>query len=175
MDNELDLWGNVNATNGLAGSALLIIQEQAKLLETKTEGKVKAEFCRVRYQHKKANNSLQLAETMLRTVSALSAVMPRDEIVEIDERKNLENASHFYEQGEYKFEIYSDKYKFRLFTLNYQSVFPLTLEIEYGIIEEKVVAKKVNSIDELTSLLGSILASNKVRFIIQKMIELEDK
>ena len=174
MDNELDLWGNVTATNGSAGSALILLQEQAKLLETKTKGKVKAEFCRVRYQHKKKNNSLQLAETMLRTVSALSAVMPREEIIEIDERKNLEDANHFYEQGEYKFEIYSDKYKFRLFTLEYQSVFPLKLEIEYDIIEDKLVSKSVNSIDELKSLLGAVFASNKVRFIIQKMIELGD-
>ena len=174
MDNELDLWGNVTVANGSADSVLSLIQEQAALLETKTSGKVKADFSHVRYQYKTKNASLQLAETMLRTMSALSTVVPKEEVIEVDERKNLENASNLYERGEYKFEIYSDKYKFRMFTLEYKSVFPLTLEIEYGIIEDKVVSKNVNSIDELKSLLVSIFTSNKVRFIIQKMIEMSD-
>ena len=173
MDNELDLWGNVTSTNGLADSVLPLIQEQAKILETKTDGKVKADFSRVHYQPKIKNAPMQLAETMLRSINALSNIVPREEVVEADERENLENASHFYKQGEYKFEIYSDKYKFRLFTLEYQSVFPIKLDIEFGIIEDKSVSKTINSIDELTSLLRSILTSNKVRFIIQKMIELQ--
>lgn len=174
MDNELDLWGNVAETNGSADSVLLLIQEQATLLETKTNGKVKADFSRVRHQYKTKKVSSQLAETVLRTVSALSSVMPQQEVIEVDERKHLKDASRFYECGEYKFEIYSEKYKFRVFTLEYKSVFPLKLEIEFGIIEDKVVFKNVNSIDELKGLLVSIFTSNKVRFIIQKMIELGD-
>ena len=176
MDNELDLWGNVAQSSGSANSVLSLIQEQATLLETKTNGKVKADFSRIHYQYKAEQTSMQLMHNMLKSMSVLSSVAnPQPQLIEVDERKDLEDASHFYEQGEYKFEIYSDKYKFRLFTLEYQSVFPLKLEVEYGILEDKVVTENVQSIDVLKSLLRSIFVSNKVRFIIQKMMELEAK
>ena len=53
-------------------------------------------------------------------------------------------------------------------------IFPLKFEIEYGILEDKVTTKNVKSMVELKDLLSSIFISNKVRFIIQKMIELTD-
>lgn len=176
MDNELDLWGDVTQSSGSAKSVLSLIQEQATLLETKTNGKVKADFSRIHYQYKQEQTSMQIMQNMLKTMSVLSSVTTsQPQLVEVDERKDLEDASHFYEQGEYKFEIYSDKYKFRLFTLEYKSVFPLKIEVEYGILEDKVVTENIKSMEALKSLLISIFVSNKVRFIIQKMMELEAK
>ena len=176
MEDKLDLWGNVTANRGSASSVLLLMQEQANLLETKTDGKVKADFSLIHYQYKTKRNYAAALQSVLDTVRVLSPLTePAREIVEEDERQDLEDASHFYEQGKYKFEIYSNKYKFRLFTLEYQSVFPLTLEIEYGILEDKVTTKEINSIEALSSLLGSIFKSNKVRFIIQKMMGAESK
>ena len=169
MDNKLDLWGDIN---GSENSVISLIQDQADLLATKTGGKVKADFSRVHYQYKTNQTSLQMMTNIVKSISTLSSAMPSKEIIEVDERKDLENASKFYEQGKYKFEIYSDKYKFRLFTLEYKSVFPLTLDIEYVILVDIIITKNVDSNDELENLLLSIFASNKVRFIIQKMIEL---
>lgn len=176
MDNELDLWGNINADRGSASSVLTLIQEQATLLETKTSGKVKADFNRITYQYKTERTTMQMMEDMIKSVGALNSVaIPQTKCVEVDEREDLEDASRFYEHGKYKFEIYSEKYKFRLFTLEYQSVFPIKMEIEYGILADKVLTKNVNSVEELKDLLLDIFTSNKVRFIIQKMIELETK
>lgn len=174
MDDKLDLWGNITENNGSASSVLSLMQEQANLLETKTGGKVKADFSLIHYQYKTKRNYASALQSVLDTVRVLSPLTePAGEIVEQDERQDLEDASHFYEKGKYKFEIYSSKYKFRLLTLEYQSVFPLNLEIEYGILEDKVTTEEIKSIEELKSLLGSVFTSNKVRFIIQKMIDAE--
>lgn len=177
MIDKLDLWGNVTANKGSADSVLSLIQEQAGLLETKTNGKVKADFSRVHYEYKTKQNYLSSMASLLSSVSQLVGPLAETtgEMVEVDERQDLEDASHFYQRGKYKFEIYNDKYKFRIFILDYQSVFPIKLEVEYGVLEDKVVTNNVKSIDELTSLLRSVLASNKVRFIIQKMMDLDNK
>ena len=176
MNDKLDLWGNVTANRGAANSVLTLIQEQANLLETKTDGKVQADFSRVHYQYIQKHNYMSALNSLMATVNAfnLPSTETEGKWVEEDEREDLEDASSFYERGEYKFEIFSSKYKFRLFTLEYQSVFPLKLEVEYGILEDKVTTKNVKSMEELKDLLSSIFRSNKVRFIIQKMIELTD-
>lgn len=166
MDNKLDLWGNVEENGGSTNFVLSLIQEQASLLSSKTNGKVKADFSSIKYQYQESS-----MEHFTNILKSYNDLFPKSNYVEIDERKNLENASNLYKQEKFKFEIYSEKYKYRIFTLEYQSVFPIKLEVEYGILDNKAVTKDVYSIDELKSLLVSIFTSNKVRFIIQKMME----
>ena len=172
MEDILDLWGNIENDSGLTSDILPLIQKQANLLQVKTGDKLKADFSKITYQYKEAPLSI------LQTVSSLTRIMApvmetKAEIVENDERKNLEDASHLYEHAKYKFEIYNDKYKFRLFTLDYQSTYPIELEVEYGILDDKLVKKEINSYEQMKDILSSIFTSNKVRFIIHRMIKLD--
>lgn len=172
MDNTIDLWGNVEDSNGITINVLPLIDEQAHLLENKTKGLVKADFSLVKYQTKRKQDALSMIQSMTQALVTVTPLLDdKEEIVEIDERKNLENAGRLYACGEYKFEIYSDKYKFRLFTLFYQSVFPIKIEIAYGILENKLVKKDINSYEQMKNTLSSVFKSNKVRFIIQRMME----
>lgn len=172
MNDKLDLWGDVTNDVGNTISALSLIKEQSALLETKTNGKVKADFSPIHYQYKQ--DSIAMVQGLLGTVAALSRITPsKEEVYEYDERRDLEDASKLYEQCSYKFEIYSNKYKYRLFTLDYKSVYPLSIEIEFGILDDKAITKTIKSIGDLKNVLSTIFASNKVKFIIQKMIELD--
>ncbi|MCH5171573.1 MAG: hypothetical protein J1F31_01900 [Erysipelotrichales bacterium] len=173
MDDKLDLWGNVNCNKNIASTALSLIRGQANLLKEKTDGKVTASLSLVHYQYKNLNS--EVLKKALIAASEISSTLcaPNVEKIEKDETQNLENADSLFEKNKYKFEIYSRKYKFRLFTLNYQSVFPLRIEIEDGILGEKFTIEYVESISALKQILGLIFESDKVRFIIKRMIDLD--
>lgn len=170
---ELDLWGKVTETKGSASAVLSIIKNQAALLEEKTNGKVKADFTKVRYEFRSKQSYMATIRDLLTTMSVLvgPATASSEELIEVDERKDLEDANSLYEQGKYKFEIYSSKYRFRVFFVEYSSVFPIKIEVEYGILEDKIVKSTIKSVDELISLLRSIFNSNKLKFIIQEMMK----
>lgn len=169
---ELDLWGKVTETKGSASEVLSIIKNQAALLEEKTNGKVKADFTKVRYEFRSKQSYMATVRDLLTTMSVLvGPAVASEELVEVDERKDLEDANSLYEHGKFKFEIYSSKYRFRVFFVEYSSVFPIKIEVEYGILEDKIVKSTIKSVDELVSILRSIFNSNKLKFIIQEMMK----
>ena len=167
---KLDLWGNIldNANN--AEPILSFIKEQAKLLSEKTQGIVLAKFEKIKYTYK-ANQTVAMATMLSSLTTKLAAVHDYSgKKVEIEDDENLEDASKFFQSADYKFESYSKKYKFRLFTLKYKSIFPVEIEVEYGILDEKITKLSINSKDELENKLIEIFSSAKVKFIINKMI-----
>ena len=173
MDKELDLWGDINYNIGSTNDILTLIENQAKLLEEKSKGQIKADFSRVKYQYKSPNPMATITDIVKSYSMITSSLSPKAEIIENDNYKDLENASSLFEQAKYRLVIYSTKYKFRLFTLDYQSTYPIELEVEYGILDDNLVKKEINSFEQMKDILLSIFTSNKVRFIIQKMLELE--
>ena len=169
----LDLWGNILENNKSAETVITFLTEQAKLLAQKTENKVFAKFERIKYTYRegKAAGMTAMLSAVTSTMSVLTDIGGRT--VEIDENAELENASSLFKTADYKFEIYSSKYKFRMFTLNYKPIFPLVLDVEYGILEDRSEKLTINDMDELEKYLVDIFTSSKVKFIIKKMIEAE--
>lgn len=167
---KLDLWGNILDNANSAEPILSFIKEQAKLLGEKTQGIVLAKFEKIKYTYR-ANKDISMATMLSSLATSFSTIHDYSEKkVEIEDNENLEDASKFFQSADYKFEIYSKKYKFRLFTLKYKSIFPVQMEVEYGILDEKITKLSIDSKDELENKLVEIFSSSKVKFIINKMI-----
>lgn len=166
----IDLWGDVLDKANNAEEILPFIKEQANLLGEKTKRKVLAKFEKIKYKYKGNSSGVT---TMLATISAsISAIHGlTDEKVEIDDNENLENASKLFQTADYKFEIYNEHYKFRLFTLKFRSTYPIEIDVEYGILEEKSTKLTIKTKEELEDKLTEIFNSAKVKFIINKMME----
>lgn len=112
-----------------------ILKEQADLLKSKTNGKVKAVFSEVKYANKETN---------------------------------YESNSEFMK---YKFEIYNDRYRFRLFTIDIGDDFPLLIHIDEGIGESLLLSGLyIYSVEYLCDLVRGIFHSQKVRSVINKMM-----
>ena len=131
----IDLWGDVLDKAKNAEEVLPFIKEQANLLGEKTKQKVLAKFEKIKYTYKSNNSGLT---TMLTSISTSLSVMHGfgEDKVEIDDNEKLENASKLFQTADYKFEIYNEHYKFRLFTLKFRSTYPIEIDVEYGILEE---------------------------------------
>lgn len=164
----MDLWGNISNSSHSAEEVLNILTEQAELLGTKTGGVVRATFKKIKYQ-----SDFTQMEGIVKVVEAISA---RSEKKEIMDNENLKDAASLYIKEEYKFELYSSKYRYRLFNLEYTPLFPIHLKVEYGILQEKRESLlEISSLESFNDRLGAIFSSKKVRYIIQKMQEAERK
>ena len=169
----LDLWGNVLENSKNAEAVIIFLKEQAELLSEKTNNKVFAKFEKINYTYRgsKTSNMTAMLSAVSSTLSALTDI--GGTTVEVEENAKLENASSLFKTADYKFEIYSSKYKFRMFTLNYKPIFPLILDVESGIVQENSTKITINDMDELEENITDIFTSSKVKFIIGKMIEAE--
>lgn len=165
----MDLWGDVLDKTKNAEDILPFIKEQAKLLGKKTNQKVLAKFEKIKYTYKGNNSAITMITTLSASISAMHGL--KNEKVEIDDNKNLENASKLFQTADYKFEIYNEHYKFRLFTLKFRSIYPIEIDVEYGILEETSLT--IETKEELESKLTEIFNSPKVKFIISKMLEMD--
>lgn len=172
---KIDLWGNINNDSEFTTSILTLLEEQAKLLESKTDGIIKVNFIKIKYRYGKKADISPLLSSVTTALGTLQPLVSEIKVEEIDELSNLNSAGELYTQEKYKFEIYSSKYKFRLFTMDFKPVFPISVEVENGILSEKAVTKNVNSYQQMLDVLTLIFTSNKVRFIIHRMIELDKK
>ena len=168
----MDLWGNISNSSHSAEEVLKILTEQAELLGTKTGGVVQAAFKKIKYQSDSASlNIVKVVEVISRASSSA-----RSDKKEIIDDSNLEDASSLYVKEEYKFELYSNKYRYRLFNLEYTPLFPIYLKVEYGILQEnRESILEISSLESFNDRLIAIFSSRKVRYIIQKMQEAERK
>lgn len=163
---KLDLWGNVLDNTNNAESVLALLEEQASLLETKTNGKVKAKFAKIEYTYSGSNvDTIQNLSKLVSAVTPLISKTTKQEVVD----DKLEDARYFYKQEDYKFEIFNEKFKYRVFTLKFRSVFPLTILLEPGILEGENNDIKIMGQQDMEKILRKILMSEKVRFVIQQL------
>lgn len=164
-----DLWPNFSHNEIEINNAIEMLREQARALEKKTENKVKATFSKIEYSKYYANISA-LGGTLL---SAWP--LPDQEEIRDDEIQKKKDINDLYNTSKYKFEIYNDKYRFRLFTLNYREMYPIDLVLDEGIQSEMSESSNCNfnvaaSNSELKSILTSIFSSNKVKTVIGRMM-----
>ena len=104
-------WPNFKNNNLLtpANDVIPMLRSEARSLEKKTGGKVKATFSKIEYGRNGITQMLDTASTISRAMSSYGN--------EIDENANKIDANDLFIRQDYKFEIYSQSYRFRVFTL----------------------------------------------------------
>ena len=100
----------------------------------------------------------------------------KEEIVE-SELEGKKDLNSIYSFVKYKFEIFNDTYRFRIFILNYRPVFPIEIDVDEGIKDELNLSSthRINSDDELRELVTAIFSSTKVQMIIKRMYAQNNK
>lgn len=161
------LWPNFLTETVEENNSLEILKTQAKQLSKQTKGIVRATFSKINYNSKYSN--------VLKTLEKFSSEGLSTELSD-DDLKDKKDANELYKTAKYKFEIYNENYKFRLFVINYRLEYPITIEIDEDIknelkLEHTPVKGTIDNDNELKELLSNIFNSKKVRTIIVRMIQ----
>lgn len=164
-----DLWPDFDIIDqSETNNALKILREQSRALAKKLGNKVKATFSKIQYTE--PLSGLTSALSTMATISAATQVR-KVEILEED-LTGKTNISDVLKEQYYKFEIYNEKYRFRLFTYTYSPIYPNKMLIDENIAKE-INEKQEVSVEndqELMDLLRSIFSSQRVGRIIRMMV-----
>lgn len=162
-----NLWPEISETPIEKNETISILREQARLIKHVTGNKICGTFSRMNY---KANTTDTV--NFLGEVIASMAGHVQEEQLEI-ELADKTDANVFYDRTKYKFEIYNADYRFRLFVFNYSDIFPVSLDIDSGILNEIEYMNNdpINSNGELKKVLREVFASKKVITIINRMMQ----
>lgn len=163
-----DLWPDFDMIEQTeANNALKILREQSRALAKKMGNKVKATFSKIQY-----TETLSGLTSALSVVATLNAAkVKREEVLEED-LTGKTNISDVLKEQYYKFEIYNEKYRFRLFTYTYTPIYPNKMLLDENISKE-IGEKQEVSVEndqELIDLLRSIFSSQRVARIIRMMV-----
>ena len=157
----MDLWPDFNISEPATNNAIEILREQACLLEKKTNKKVKAIFSTIsRYTPEVENVVEKTRQALINNCQHLEAEL-QDKI----------DANKLYSFTNYKFEIYNDTYRFRVFVLENRMMFPIFIQPDEGIATELGYGNQVTiySNDDLPKIISNIFSSQKLQNIIYKM------
>lgn len=162
MNKMSDLWPDFSNSPVEKNDAIEILREQARLLEKKTDKKVKATFSKIEYK----NGAEQLGRIVQHISASISSEVLEDELAE------KKDANELYRIVNYKFEIYNSTYRFRVFTLHYKEFYPFYITIDEGIQNELAFASDIciDNNASLKELISSIFSSQKLRTIISRMM-----
>lgn len=164
-----DLWPEFNNIDQEENNdSLNIIRDQARALGKKLDNKVKATFRKISYN--KTVTGLASALSAMATITA--STQPNTEEILEEDLQGKKDVSDLLRNEKYKFEIYNNNYRFRLFLYNYIAIYPNTIIIDENIAKElgediKVI---INNDQELSNLLQAIFSSQRIRRIINMMI-----
>lgn len=161
-----NLWPIFNEEQAEPNEAVTILREQARYIQNNTQNKIRATFSKVTY---KKSTPLNAVEYFGKAMTAIPSI--NEEELE-EELQGKENVNKLFEKIQYKFELFNDEYRFRLFILNNSELFPVTLEVDGGILENISYQNKgeIGSNDELKSILKEIFSSPKVRRVVLRML-----
>lgn len=162
-----DLWPDFLKIETDENRAVDILRTQARVLEQKTKGKVKASCSKIKYR---TDSMTSMAATV---AQAMAATCLMEEEVPDDKRIDIKDANELFSITRYKFEVYNDTYRFRVFVLNNRIVFPITIDLDAGIKAEIKYDSEasINSNDEFESTLKMIFASSKLKSVIIRMLQ----
>lgn len=161
---SVDLWPDFLEDDVEINNSIEILREQARLLEKKTDRKVRATFSLVQYAPTDDSNSVP------------AAIVPRKPTKETEilepTLSTKRDANTLYSSAKYKFEIYNFAYRFRVFTLDNTTFFPAYVNLDEGIANElrKGTFNVIESNQDLIDLITLVFKSRKLRNIIGKML-----
>jgi len=147
--------------------SIQILREQARAIKSETNGIIHATFSKMNYKAGPTN----AIKTLDQVMSAMSSSF-YEEVLD-DELVNKTDVNALYKITKYKFELYNTDYRFRLFVLNHREMFPISLEVDEGILEEVQYKNGVpiSSNNDLKNVLREIFSSYKVRSVVSKMLQ----
>ena len=152
------------------------INDAIKDLENETHGRIKAVFSKIEYRKVK-NTSLDL-DSFLKKHGALIPFWAKnssEEItIEVEDEilQGKEDINLLHDLETYKFEIYNDKYRFRIFELVNSSAFPVQITVDEGISEElnmKSPSREILSNEDMQNFLRQVLSSQKVTNVLKQL------
>ena len=167
-----ELFGSVfdDAANNVVEENLTydILQEQARLIKAKTNGLIKCTFSLI--EHKSSISGAFEAISYLSEAIANSNISQKE--VLDDELVGKEDINSLTKESIYRFELYDDNYRFRIFTFKYCELFPVYMYVDEGIREELKLPKeiKIESNQALKDVFAKIFKSKKLSSIITKMM-----
>lgn len=143
-------------------NAVNILKEQARIINDRSNGAVKASFSRT-------DNPAYFdgLESMVKAIK--KAVPSRNaEEEELGKKKSLDE---MYAPSSYKFELYNETYRFRLLEIVDRRLFPVSIYYDEDIEEETKEKSPIqaSSNKEIEEKLEMIFSSKKVRAIIHRM------
>lgn len=140
------------------------LKQQAKDLSDQTEGKVHAELA--------YTNSM--AHSIARSMILVTSKLQHGKLFE-----DSKDASLLYDKTSYDFFIYDEKhkYEFVLFQLECNDMFPVKILMDATVAQEMKMgdALKIESFGAFTQLFVRMIQTNKVVYIIHKLMNLEER
>lgn len=180
MDIE-NLWGTNFFSEELVESTdniRTIMDKQSKYLSDFTQEKVFAIFDVMN----KSGAPITFMETLKNAIKGVDNLSVVQESVENFSSEGLIDATDIYSEKTYVFEIYTDSYRYRLFTMEMPPVYPVTMMIEEGVfghIRSKLIrmgvhldknnSAVINDEETFTNVLGLVLQDKKVRYIVSEL------
>lgn len=166
-----DMWASALMEDDTISSdnVLDLMREVCQSLKKASEGKVLARFKNIRMLP-----GLEFAVQFSKRASKITE----------DNEDGLSDANELYSPKRYSFDLYNEKYKFRIFDLTLSPIYPLDISFDEDIFTEvkdlllvhaelKGTGCKVSvsNDEELKSCIQIAISSKKVRFIVKKMAE----
>ena len=160
------LWPKFEEQDIEQNNTIQILRSQAKAIKEQTNGAVSATFSKMTYKP----GPTSAIETISRMMSSMSSPM-YEEVLD-EELADKTDVNILYHITKYKFELYNAEYRFRLFVLNYCEMFPLTLTVDEGILEDIAYKNEAPIIcnADLENVLRDIFSSFKVRTVISRVL-----
>ena len=155
------LW-DLNINESTTDESLKFLKEQAEALEGLTGGNVKAIF-----GIKRSNGLTGLSKTLKELSKSAN------------KSRSANDASELYNCQTYEFYITDKnlKYELELFTLYCNDLFPMIINIDETISKEAFITEKLTILnnERLIEIFSNIIRTNKVKYVINKLIEMVDE
>lgn len=154
--------------------ALDILDEQANAIKNKTNGRIKGIVAEIKY----TDNMPGLVSAMNAFASILSNVnvkVHKQEVLE-EELDSKVDINNLYHTTPYKFEIFSDSFRFRVLVLINRTDFPIQITLDEGISQELKIDKHklIESNSQFEEVLSNILRSSKMKSILNRMLNYQE-
>ena len=184
---DSSLWGNISdidSTLHTTANISNILRTQSISLKEQTNDVIKGRFKPIKIITVSTNPYKNMVDSIASISEALKPYkIEKREVLDEFENENLADANALYCKLRYGYEIYTSRYKFRIFELTLDPVYPILVNVDEGIIDDCICdlslyfqlsetnAIEINSDEEFIELLSIILKSKKLRFIINNLIQ----
>lgn len=154
-----------------------LVKRECEALKKFSKNKVFAKF-----------GKIKSVSDALAGIEAIANVLQIGEIDDPDgvSTSSLDNANKLYGVTRYGFEIYNSHYKFRVFEVSITPTYPITLSLDsdiYGDEKNKLSeycgineaeGLVISSVEDFTACFEIIINNRKVKYIISRMIGMND-
>lgn len=150
------------------GNVVGLMGKATEALREKTDGNVRGRFIKVK--------KLAGAEAALLELSKASS--------KLLDNDGLADANDLYASKRYAYDIISGTYRFRLFSVVLEPVYPLDLVFDEGVLKEMREASltpysgpnasgaiRVDNDDDLMAVFSNAIATRKVKYLLQKLCD----